>query len=131
VIWVGIDPGVQTGVAVWDSESQTLELYTCDMVDAQTKLLFLHHSQKIKVVVEDARLRKRWPKGAGRLQGVGAIKQQCYLWSLFLYKHNFEYMMRAPQNTKISKQAFQKLTGYADRCSSHARDAAMSVWKRS
>ena len=61
MIWVGIDTGVNTGIAVWDSgKRELLSLDTVTIDEALFRVLGLvAEYQDIRVVVEDARLR-RW-----------------------------------------------------------------------
>lgn len=60
MIWVGIDTGVNTGIAVWDSgKRELLSLDTVTIDEALFRVLGLvAEYQDIRVVVEDARLRR-------------------------------------------------------------------------
>jgi len=132
-MWAGIDPGVKTGVAIWNSfEQEFYEIKTCTMTEAQILVLYYYDIYKDKggfaCRIEDARLRKFWPKGVGRLQGVGSVKRSSQMWEEFCQVHDIPHMLRAPSSTKMNAKMFARLTGWTGRTSEHARDAAVSVF---
>ena len=53
-IYIGIDTGTKTGVAIYNKNNKSLELYTMAIYDAITKVIELSKLH-IYVVVEDAR----------------------------------------------------------------------------
>lgn len=129
MIYIGIDPGVNTGIAVWDSRTKQFEsiqttqiayaLGTCEM--------YRKAYPSTIIIMEDARLRK-WFGNSGReqLQGAGSIKRDCGIW-----EEVFPNIVKvAPKNnrTKLDSETFKKLTGWQGRTSNHARDAAMLVF---
>lgn len=132
-IIAGIDPGVKTGLAIWDCGKQRfIEIRTCSIVDAldllATKSFFV--GQLDEIWFEDARLRT-WFGDADRekLQGAGSIKRDCAIWQEFCEFHKipFRAIKPAPGNTKWSAEYFKKLSGWTRRTSQHARDAAALV----
>jgi hypothetical protein len=128
---IGIDPGVNTGFAVWDRlDKKLIKVKTLTAVQAEemVKRDFLALDAKILVRFEDARLR-HWFGKAGReqLQGAGSIKRDCQRWEEFLTYYDIPFEEVSPKNnrTKMSAEEFKRLTGWNERCSEHARDAAM------
>ena len=137
MIHIGIDPGVKTGFAVWDSEKQMfLEISTCTITEAMNRVIIhrnmsLTSGKDIMLHIEDARLRK-WYGNSGRekLQGAGSVKRDSKIWDDFCKENEIEYRMVAPKNnrTKVSKEYFTKITGWTKPTTDHARDAAMMVF---
>lgn len=129
MIYIGIDPGVNTGVAVWDSRAKSF-----DMIQTTTIAYALGHCEMMRkaypstiIIMEDARLRKWFGKsGREQLQGAGSIKRDCGIW-----EEVFPNIVKvAPKNnrTKLDAATFAKITGWQGRTSVHARDAAMLVY---
>ena len=137
MIHIGMDPGVKTGFAVWDSEKQMfLEISTCTITEAMNRVIIhrnmsLTSGKDIMLHIEDARLRK-WYGNSGRekLQGAGSVKRDSKIWDDFCKENEIEYRMVAPKNnrTKVSKEYFTKITGWTKPTTDHARDAAMMVF---
>lgn len=134
-IIVGIDPGSHTGYAAWDTESHEFSVITTLKAwEAIWMVQQLHHAKSISgVVIEDARLRTWFgTKGREALQGAGAIKRECTLWSEMLGDNGIPFLSVKPAacQTKYTAEAFARLTGWTGRTSEHARDAALLVWGR-
>lgn len=131
-IYVGIDAGTKTGVALYYKNHKSLELYTITIYDAISKVIELSKSHSIYVIIEDARQRKYYGDNAGTkaLQGVGSIKRDCTIWEETMQSKGIDFIMVHPikGGTKLDVNLFKKITGYSNRCSSHARDAAMLVY---
>lgn len=129
-IVIGIDSGVNTGLAVWDAaEKALIDVKTVKIHKAMEIVLTTHelNPDKVFVRVEDARKRK-WFGKAGReqLQGAGSIKRDAAIWEDFLTDHKIPFEMVAPKNnkTKVNADHFKRLTGWKERTNEHARDAA-------
>lgn len=135
-IYIGIDPGTHTGIAVWSSkERKLLSVETKGMYEATEDILFLaerYGPNNILVRFEDAR-KRNWFGNSGReqLQGAGSIKRDCSLWEEFLTSKGIPFVSVAPKanRTKMKPEVFAKYTGWAKRTSEHARDAAMLVFE--
>ena len=135
MIWIGIDPGTHTGLAVWDAQAkQFLKIETTVIHRAMREVesLYAQHRQDGVIVrFEDARQRT-WFGAAGRelLQGAGSIKRDCSIWEDFLADAGISFMALPPKagRTKMRAEAFRRVTGWDSRCSEHARDAAMLVF---
>lgn len=131
---IGIDTGTHTGLAVWDVESQRLvAVETTTISQAMVSVKWFAERSEVFVRFEDARQRK-WFGRAGReqLQGAGSIKRDCSIWEDYLTEQGIPFEMVAPKHnvTKMSAEAFKRITGWAERTSEHSRDAAMLVYGR-
>ena len=130
---IGIDPGVNTGIAVWDRPLQTfMSIETVQIHQAMEKVRQLHGAGMVhEVVFEDARLRTWFgTKGREALQGAGSIKRDCSIWEGYLQHLGVKYRIVPPKavRTKLNAEKFQRMTNWPHRTSEHARDAAMVVW---
>lgn len=138
-IIIGIDPGVETGLAVWDKTAKPRALITVETVkihDALESVKIYIKYFRVLVRVEDARLRKYLPREKslseerGKLQGAGSIKRDSKIWEDFLESLGVDYELLAPAagRTKWSQEYFKTITGYTGKTSNHARDAAALVY---
>ncbi|MGY5852439.1 MAG: hypothetical protein RTU92_02605 [Candidatus Thorarchaeota archaeon] len=130
-IIAGIDPGVKTGLAIWDCGSQKfINIQTLPIVQAMHELDIRTHLLR-EIWFEDARLRT-WFGNADRekLQGAGSIKRDCSVWQEFCeyYGIPFKPIKPASGQTKWSAEYFKRVTGWKGRTSQHARDAAVLVF---
>lgn len=140
MIVVGIDPGVNTGVAVWDTSSRTLVDVRCfGIVEAMRYLQDLQRDRQIGLVVfEDARQRKWIPRERdlrefkGRAMGAGSVKRDCSIWEEWCQTYAIDFVATPPRQgmTKLTDEYFRGLTGYDRRTNNHGRDAAMLVFGR-
>ena len=132
-IVVGIDPGVSTGLALWDSvDKRLLEVLTLGILQAQQYVLTLKNLGNLShIVMEDARLRTGWfgENSAAKQQGAGSIKRDCSIWTEFCDMHGILLRSVSPKHkgAKVDAAMFAKLTKWEGRTSEHARDAAMLV----
>lgn len=140
-IYVGLDTGVHTGIAVWDSRAKRLtDVRTVKIHEAMRIVAELHEatSGNILVVFEDARQRKWLPREhslkefKGRAMGAGSVKRDATIWQDFLTDNRIPFEMVPPRAgmTKWNKAYWEKVTGYKGRTSEHGRDAALLVWGR-
>ena len=130
---IGIDPGVNTGFAVWDKQSQwLLEVTSLTIVEAFDRLdEMAKGGAEIEVRFEDARLRTWFAqKGREALQGAGSIKRDCGVWETYLRARGIPYkaVKPAPGATKWDAAKFARITGWTKRTNEHARDAAGLVF---
>lgn len=138
MIYIGIDTGVHTGIAVWDPERkefvylETLKIYEAlDVVSS-----YAYKDIPLCVRFEDARQRKWIPFAKnmtgelGRAQGAGYVKAHCQIWEDFLTDYRIPFEAIAPRRnvTKLSAEQFGRITGYKGRTNEHSRDAAMLVY---
>ena len=133
MIVVGIDPGQNTGLAVWDTVSRSfLDIRCSGIVDAMRYLNELQATRQIGLLVfEDARKRKWLPREKslkefkGRAMGAGSVRRDSAIWEEYCRTYAVPFVMVAPRPTY-----FQGLTGYDRRTNEHGRDAAMLVFGR-
>lgn len=134
MIIIGIDPGVNTGFAIWNKETKSFKwMGKLSITEAMDYVIRFNKDAGLTVYVEDAR-KRTWFGNSGRevLQGAGSVKRDCQIWEHFLKEKGIEYHLVAPKNnkTKLNDEQFRKLTGYETRVNQHARDAAMLIWGR-
>lgn len=136
--YIGIDPGTNTGLAIWDRKEKKYTIITTTKIHRALQIVrnyieFAYlEDDKYFVVVEDARKRKFFSgeNVAAKQQGAGSIKRDCSIWEDFLNDFPFiDYEFRVPRNTKMDEEYFKKVTGWKGRTSNHARDAAISVFQ--
>lgn len=130
-IYIGIDPGVQTGMAVWDKKF--LEITSDTITKCMTSILAYHEKFKIKVIVEDARQRKKFGDNSHmKQQGAGSIKRDCKVWEDFCNEEGIDALFIHPMKggTKMKQEQFKKLTGWEHLTNEHGRDAGMIVFGR-
>lgn len=133
-LYVGLDAGTHTGVAVWDKTNERLILVeTMTITQAMLYVRGLAETNDVVVYLEDARLRS-WFGASGRekLQGAGSVKRDCSIWETFCKEQDIELRKVAPKNnyTKLNAEQFRRYTGWQGRSSEHGRDAAMMVFGR-
>lgn len=134
MILIGIDTGVSTGVAVWDTATRQLLQVKCLMIHQAIELVEGFNARaKIKVYFEDARLRKWYGKNSNaKLQGAGSVKRDAKIWEDFLNDKGIESVAVAPAKgmTKMKAPAFKMLTKWDEQTNEHSRDAALLVYGR-
>ena len=140
MIVVGIDPGIHTGLAVWDTSSrQFLEIRTVGIVAAMEYLSEIRQDRGIGLLVfEDARQRTWIPREKdirqvkGRAMGAGSVKRDCSIWEEWCKAKGIQFIATRPKTglTKLNDAYFRGLTGYDRRTNDHGRDAAMLVFQR-
>ena len=140
MIVVGIDPGVNTGLAVWDTSArQFLDIKCFNIVGAMRYLGQLREEHNIGLIVfEDARKRKWIPREKdlgefkGRAMGAGSVKRDCAIWEEWCRAYEIDFVATPPRQgmTKWTDIAFRGVTGYDRRTNNHGRDAAMLVFGR-
>lgn len=144
MIYIGIDTGVNTGIAIWDNRKRSLEMVESTEIHKAMKTVSyyvgLQNSgigDKVVVRVEDPRQRNWFgtekmsrDEERKRLQGVGSVKRDASIWDAYLKDLGCEYEMVAPKRniTKMTHERFKALTGWKSRTNEHGRDAAMLVF---
>lgn len=138
--YIGIDTGVNTGFAVWDTDKQTFDRIECLKIHSAMKIVLntvlANPFTEVVVRFEDARQRRWIPdthdirREMGRRQGAGSVKRDCQIWEDFLHDNGIRFEARAPRNntTKMSSDTFKNLTKWPKRTNNHERDAAMLVF---
>lgn len=133
-IMVGVDPGVSTGLALWDRLRQKLVSVDTVMIhEAWHAVLSLHLAGALhSVTFEDARLRTGYfgKNSREKQQGAGSVKRDCKAWADFLGSHGIAYRAISPlsKGAKVDAKRFAVLTKWEGRTSEHGRDAGMLVF---
>ena len=135
--YIGIDPGKETGFAVWDHDARYLaEVTTMSITQAMERVRMMADvlgRENIRLYIEDARQRK-WFGNSGpeKWKGAGSIRRDCTIWDDFCRELGLECQMMAPCRgcTKLNASKFKALTKWQGRTTEHARDAAMIVFGR-
>lgn len=138
---IGIDPGTNTGLAVWNTDERRFDcLETLGIVTAMAELVeFLRYHGGMtdcEICIEDARQRQWLPREKnlseyrGKLMGAGSVKRDCAIWEEFAIYYGIPLNLVPPRKglTKWDAETFNKMTGWTGRTSNHARDAALLVW---
>ena len=143
MIYIGIDTGVNTGFAVWDSKQRSLLMVTSLPIHkAMESVRSLRDEyeavgDKVIVRVEDPRQRNWFgtermsrEEERKRLQGVGSVKRDASIWENYLKDLGVEFEMVAPKRnvTKLKQETFKRYTGWSKQTNEHGRDAAMLVF---
>jgi hypothetical protein len=134
---IGIDTGVHTGLAFYDTDLKALKYvkeYKIHRAMDLVKRLW-DSGEDIKVRFEDAR-KRTWfghhtaKEDRARLQGAGSVKRDCQIWEDYLTDLGIPFEMVAPKNnaTKLTAEQFRRITGYEGKTNEHGRDAAMLVY---
>jgi predicted RNase H-like nuclease (RuvC/YqgF family) len=138
-VFVGIDPGIHCGYAVWDKAAQQFravgsyqlwELFQelFQLNDDVGEALIVHIENPNTFIPFRGTAQKEHDF---RAQGAGAVKQTYKHIIEFLDAHKIEYVTRKLQGSlkKVSSEYFKKHTGWKLPTNEHGRDAAMLVWK--
>lgn len=135
---VGIDPGKNTGIAVWNTNTQHFELLDTVPIHKAMEIVkeWEYPVRSIRVYFEDARQRQYLPRERnaseyrGKLMGAGSVKRDSVIWQDALTDWGIPFTMVPPRAgaTKWTADTFRRITGYTGRTSNHARDAALLVY---
>ena len=129
---IGIDPGVKTGLAVWNRRTRKFEVVRTTTICAaqETIRAMVARGNMVEVRIEDARQRKWFGRaGRERLKGVGSVNRDCSIWQEFCEHYGIKYVLVHPKDntTKVQAEYFNRVTGWSGRSSEHSRDAGMLV----
>ena len=137
MIYIGIDPGRDTGVAVWDSVAGRLLLVkTMSITRAIHEVECLAErcgKGCVMLIFEDARQRKWFgERSEFKQQGAGSVKRDCVIWETFCREQGIRFRAVPPVRggTKVDKCRFKAVTGWTSKTSEHGRDAAILVFGR-
>lgn len=135
-LFIGIDPGVRTGVCAYKAGHIWVP-FTGGIIESIMDVVEMHKSELqatgrgAVVIIEDARLRKKFNRGQEGLQGAGSVKRDSAIWCEAMVHFGIEFYRKAPAGTsnKIASDEglFAKITGITHSASIHARCAAMIV----
>lgn len=132
---IGIDPGIRTGVAIWDRDKKDFELLSTMGIIEAIRVLEKYISDPenpVFVRIEDPNQRKWYGENSeAKKQGAGSVKRDFKIFKDFLEKNKVPYHAVNPKylRTKVDKVVFRKITGYAGSTSNHSRDAGLMVYR--
>lgn len=142
MVYIGIDPGKHTGIAVWNTGTKTLEVHTFTFWQAikfleTKKIEYEVLNIKWKAILEDPN--KNQPifekvgvaNAAAKLriaQNVGSNKRDAQLLHEFLELYEIDTTLVKPITSKWKREDFLKFTKYSGPASQHAIDAAKLVY---
>ncbi len=138
--FIGLDPGQQTGFAVWDAvEGRFAVLKTSTFWEA-IALVERYPAAGVVVVIEDpAKNRTTFNHGTPRTlkaarrrekisRDVGQNQREARLLATGLERNGYRVQRVRPRSSKTGEAHFKRLTRYQGRTSQHSRDAAMLVF---
>lgn len=144
---IGLDPGVKTGFCLYDNTARkivklcTLEFWEVFDIISQLNDSYITGIKRLKFVIENPALNKpTFNKEGGNTalkmqkiaQNVGYNKREAMLLIEGIRRLGYEVKEVVPSKKsaykgKITKQFFNKLSGWTGSSSQHARDAGMLV----
>jgi hypothetical protein len=135
VLVIGIDPGVTTGLSVWNAQSRALIVVTSYGIVRAMREVQALLPQTPLVIFEDARKRtwfgnrdeNQQKYGSGVREGAGSVKRDSSIWEEFLTDCGVPFKSKTP-GTKRNAPYFERLTGWQGQTNQHARDAALIVY---
>jgi len=130
---VGIDTGVNTGIAFWDFKRKVFVALRTVKIHQAMREVF--NQLPAFVRVEDARLMtlpRKFQKhnDPKMLQNIGSVKRDAKIWEEFLTDCGIPFELVSPKANvrKLTAAAFKQRTGFEDRTNEHMRDAGMLVF---
>lgn len=130
---IGLDPGVNTGLAVYQ-QGALVELATIHPAGIRAALM--QWSPK-RVIFEDSRLQSfSWTTHAARAAALKMARNlgEVDAWCRLIVEHCAELGIAAHsvspkgKGAKLNAEQFQALTGWKNRTNAHERDGAMVAW---
>ena len=131
---MGIDPGVNTGVAFYGN-GKLLSVLTIQPIDIQD---FIKRSSIDLIVFEDSRLQSAvWVPSKNKAvanniaRKIGQVDALCSLIEETCNRWEIKFMRVSPKakGGKMKSEDFNALTGWTQRSNQHERDAAMVAWQ--
>lgn len=134
---LGIDPGQNTGLAIYEAGILT-ELVTTTPYGALAHL-HAHHARYDLIAIEDSRCQsalfsvegeKIHAKALKIARDVGRIDALCALIAECCAAHGVPIVQISPKTkgAKLDAEEFREVTGWAAKSNQHERDAAMVGW---
>ena len=133
---IGIDPGVNMGVAIYEN-GNLIDLLTVEPLGL-VDIINAYAAHPLFIAFEDSRLQSHvWlpsqSKGvaANIARKVGMVDAWCYMIERLCENYNIAYMRVSPKakGGKVDAELFKKVTRWDKRSNQHERDAAMVAWQ--
>lgn len=136
-IFIGIDPGTETGIGYKIPEGNGVKSLKIHNAMVFVNYLVANYPDRpVFIRVEDARKRKKFGANSTfKQQGAGSIKRDCKIWEDFLKDLQKQYPGRVEVQflhpikggTKMPSGVFRRTTGITGRTNNHERDAYMLI----
>ncbi len=134
---IGIDPGKQTGFAVYDIINGNLNIVeTTDFWEVYTAVQLFVPSDLSRVVVEVPKSKHVWHKAATNEKAmqrqavnVGSVIREAELLAEGLELLGYPVIRVHPRG-KVDAAKFKAYTGWSERTNEHSRDAGMLCYGR-
>lgn len=133
---IGIDPGVNMGLAIYKDGLLT-ELLTIEPTGL-ADIFSCYAGDPLFIAFEDSRLQSHvWvpsqSKGvaANIARKIGMVDAWCYMIERYCEQYNVAYMRISPKakGEKLTSAQFQAVTKWPGKSNQHERDAAMVAWQ--
>lgn len=133
-IVIGIDPGINTGIAIF-IDGRLTKLETIHPAEVAAYIQAAHPA---RVVFEDSRLQSHvWTNSHSRAaaakmsRNVGEVDAWCRLIAHACGKLGIPAHGISPKGKgqKMDADSFRELTGWSGRTNTHERDACMVAWR--
>jgi hypothetical protein len=133
---IGIDPGTHNGVGVWNGRELT-ELHDFKTWELLQWVGRMHavHGDRMYVMVEDPNTWVTYgtkESSAARAQGAGSVKRSFQVVVEYMVDHGIHFTTTRLQGNlkKVTKEYFNKLTGWTGKSTEHSRDGSMIVFNK-
>ena len=133
---IGIDPGVNMGLAIYEN-AKLVELMTIEPIGL-AEIFSIYAGDPLFVAFEDSRLQSHvWvpsqSKGvaANISRKIGMVDAWCYMIERYCEAWDIAYMRISPKakGEKLNAQDFNRITHWEGKSNQHERDAAMIAWQ--
>lgn len=131
MIIIGIDPGKETGLAVYDTKTRKIrEVFMTDFWGAYEYVNDIIRGMILeKVIIEVPRTKTNWHKKGCDITSanVGGIYREAHLLADGIEKLGVKVVRSHPAGKECAAY-IKRLTGYTGRTNEHTRDAIMLCW---
>jgi hypothetical protein len=131
---IGIDPGVRTGVAVWDRQDRRFDQLLTTDIDTAWDIIQKYDPETTVIYIENPNMRRWFGKSSReRLQGAGSVKRDYSVWKRRLDASDYYWTAIEPKSVMScsTDTQFKLITRYSGKVTSqHSRDAGMMVFGR-
>lgn len=135
--YIGIDPGINCGIAIWCSFDKSFDDISTLKLHKVFMMILSYPPQNIIVYIENPNTFVPFGKVSreeidARRQGAGSVKQTFKHIIEFLEDHKIDYVKTRLQGgmKKMKAENFKRQTGWDKSTDEHGRDAAMLVYGR-
>ncbi len=126
---IGIDPGTNTAIAVYDKTHKKItDVFMTDFWGAYSYIKYSLDGSDIRQInIEVSSCKKNWQGRDGAAVDVGGIVRESNLLADGLEKLGHK-VIRVHPTGKVDAKYIKNLTGWRERTNEHKRDAIMLCW---